>query len=92
MTDSTGRYEITTPQGKKGLLPGKYKVAASRRLNPDGSPADPNTPPIESQAVERLPKKYSDQEKTELSVNIAPGDKRSFDFALTSEKEKKKKK
>jgi len=85
-TDSTGRYEVTTPQGQKGLLPGKYKVVASRRLNPDGSPPDPNTPPIESNARETLPAKYSDENKTELTLNIAAGDKRSFDFAVQTGK------
>jgi hypothetical protein len=85
-TDSTGRYEVSTPQGKKGLPPGQYKVTVSRRLNPDGSPPDPNTPPIESKAIETLPAKYSDLTKTELSLNISPDDKRSFDFDLKVKK------
>lgn len=89
VTDSTGRYEISSPQGKKGLPPGKYKVTVSRRLNPDGSPPDPNTPPIESNARETLPPKYVDREKTELTANISEGDKRSFDFSLASMKAKK---
>lgn len=69
-TDSTGRYEVTTPQGRRGLPPGQYKVTASLRLNPDGSPADPNTPPIESQARETLPAKYSDLGKTDRSYAV----------------------
>jgi len=83
----TGNVLLTfVPQGQKGLLPGKYKVVASRRLNPDGSPPDPNTPPIESNARETLPAKYSDENKTELTLNIAAGDKRSFDFAVQTGK------
>ncbi|WP_020470971.1 hypothetical protein [Zavarzinella formosa] len=82
MSDSTGRYEITSVRGKKGLVPAKYKVTVSRRLNKDGSPADPNTPPIESQAIETLPPKYTELAQTELSITIASGDKRSFDFSL----------
>ena len=85
-TDSTGHYEATTPQGKKGIPPGQYKVTVSRRLNPDGSPPDPDVPPIESRAVETLPPKYSDPVKTELSLNISPDDKRSFDFDLKVKK------
>ncbi|OWK43701.1 carboxypeptidase regulatory-like domain-containing protein [Fimbriiglobus ruber] len=85
-TDSTGRYEVASPQGKKGLPPGKYKVVASRRLNPDGSPPDPKTPPIESNARETLPSKYSDKLKTELFLTISAGDKRSFDFSLQAPK------
>lgn len=88
-TDSTGHYDaMTTRDQKKGLPPGKYKVVASRRLNPDGSPPDPNTPPIESNAVETLPPKYSDLARTELFLTISPDDKRSFDFALHSIKKK----
>jgi hypothetical protein len=86
MTDSTGRYEIVSPQGKRGLPPGKYKVTVSRRLNPDGSPPPADEWPIESQARETLPAKYSDKDKTELSINLAEGDKRSFDFSLQSGK------
>ena len=82
VADAAGRYEITTPQGKKGLLPGKYKVTVSRPLNPDGSPPDPNVPPIESRARETLPVKYTDRDKTELNATLAPDDKRSFDFNL----------
>lgn len=88
ITDSTGRYEAAATQGKRGLPPGKYKVVASRRLNPDGSPPDPNTPPIESNAVETLPPKYSDPAKTELSLTISAEDKRSFDFSLQTAKKK----
>lgn len=85
-TDSTGKYEILTPQGKKGLVAGTYKVTLSRRLNPDGSPPDPNTPPIESSARETLPAMYTDPNKTQLSITLAVGDKRSFDFAVKAGK------
>ena len=85
-TDSTGRYTVTTPQGKTGLPPGQYKVTVSRRLNPDGSPPDPNTPPIESNARETLPVIYTDADKTQLTITIAADDKRSFDFDLKTKK------
>jgi hypothetical protein len=85
-TDSTGRYEITNAKGKKGLPPGQYKVTVSRRLNPDGSPPGPNEMPIESNARETLPSKYTDPEKTELKVNLSADDKRSFDFDLKVKK------
>ncbi|HJZ59164.1 MAG TPA: carboxypeptidase-like regulatory domain-containing protein [Gemmataceae bacterium] len=88
MTDSTGRYEVTTPQGKKGLPPGQYKVTVSRPLNPDGSPPDPNTPPIESSARETVLPKFSSPEKTELTAAVAAGDNRAFDFAVQSVKKK----
>ena len=86
MSDSTGRYEILTPQGKNSLPPGKYKVTVSRPLNRDGSPPDPSVPPIESTARETLPPKYCDPLKTELSVTLVAGDKRSFDYSLKTAK------
>src|SRR4051812_14389733 len=42
-TDASGKFAIMTPQGKKGLMPGKYKVTVSLRLNDDGTAPDPNT-------------------------------------------------
>ncbi len=87
-TDSTGRYEVSTPQGKKGLPVGEYKVTVSLRLNPDGSAPDPNIPPIESQAREMMAPKYSDLRKTELTIKINAGDSRSFDFSLNTTKKK----
>jgi hypothetical protein len=88
VTDSTGRYEVVTPQGKKGLPPGAYKVTLSRKLNPDGSPPDPNVPPIESQARETLAARHTDPDKTDLKINLSADDKRSFDFAVPAVKKK----
>lgn len=86
MSDSSGKYEINTPQGKKGLVAGRYKVTISRRLNKDGSLPDPNVPPIESSAVETLPPKYVDTNKTELSATVIAGDKKPVDFTLKTGK------
>lgn len=82
VTDAGGQYQLTSPHGKKGLPPGEYKVTVSRRLNPDGSPPAPNEMPIESQARETLPPKYSDKDKTELNAKLAADDKKQFDFDL----------
>jgi hypothetical protein len=81
-----GKYEIVSPQGKKGLAPGTYKVTVSYRRNPDGSAPDPKAPPIESQAVEWLPAKFSDRDKTELSATVAEG--KTHDFAVQTGKKK----
>ncbi|MCE9565708.1 MAG: carboxypeptidase regulatory-like domain-containing protein [Planctomycetes bacterium] len=85
-TDATGHYQLTSPYGKTGLPPGEYKVTVSRRLNRDGSPPDPKEMPIESQARETLPTKYSDKDKTELRVTLTADEKRSFDFDLKVKK------
>lgn len=84
-TDPNGKFEIMTPQGKKGLVAGKYKVTVSLQLNDDGTAPDPNTPPIESSAKERLPLKYTDREKTELSA-IVETSSGAHAFALLSSK------
>src|SRR5262249_49904716 len=47
-TGAGGQYVITGNRGEKGLAPGEYTITISRRLRPDGSPPDPNVPPIES--------------------------------------------
>lgn len=85
-TDAGGKYEVTIPQGKKGLVAGKYKVVISRRLNPDGTVPPANEPPIESKARETLPPRYSSPEQSELSAEVTPGATRAYDFALRSGK------
>ena len=87
VADKSGKYEITTPQGKKGLAPGQYKVTVSFRRNADGSAPDPNVPPIESTASERLPAKYSDRDKTELTATVT-ADAKPHDFTVLTGKKK----
>lgn len=70
-TDATGKYEILNDRGFPGLMPGSYQVTASLRLNPDGSPADPNIPEIESPAVEKLPRQYSNPETSTLQMTVS---------------------
>ena len=86
IADAAGHYEIVSPQGKKGIAAGNYKVTVSRRLNADGSPPDPNVPEIESSAKETLPIKYRDRDKTELTATVAAG--KSHDFSLNTGKKK----
>src|SRR6266545_2694719 len=87
LADKSGKYEILTPQGKKGLPPGQYKVTVSVRRNPDGTPADPSVPPMESKASEVLPPKFSDREKTELNATVG-NEAKSHDFSVQSDKKK----
>jgi hypothetical protein len=82
ITDANGRYSIVTPKKTNGLAPGKYKITISRRLNKDGSPADPKIPPADSAAAESLPKKFSDRDQTTLFITLMPDDKSSVDFKL----------
>lgn len=88
VTDAQGRYEAKTPQGNKGLFPGKYRVVISRRLNPDGTPPKPDEPPIESKARETLPPHYSNPDATTLTAQLAKGEKKPVDFALVTKRRK----
>jgi hypothetical protein len=80
-TGADGTYTIVGKRGEKGLAPGSYKVTVSLRLRPDGSPADPNTSPIESDATERLPPIYSDAKATTLTAQVDK-DARVHDFKV----------
>lgn len=86
IADANGRYSIITPKQTKGLPPGKYKITISRRLNKDGSPADPKIPPADSPATESLPKKFSDRDLTTLRITLNEEDKTSVDFSLKTPK------
>lgn len=70
LTAGEGLFTLSGPQGQKGIPPGEYKVTVSLRLKRDGSPLPPDTPPIEADATESLPPKYSDPERTELLVTV----------------------
>lgn len=91
-TDDSGKYELKSlgPDGKSraGIIPGKYRVAVSRMVKPDGSvwKPDPKAPggPMNSGAREEMPRQYALESK--LTTEVAAG-KSPYDFKL----EKKKK-
>lgn len=85
VTGPDGRYELVSAQGKKGVAPGDYRVVISRRLRPDGSPPDPNVPPVESDARETLPAVYSHLDSSTLTAQVSK-DKPVHDFALAGAK------
>lgn len=82
-TDGEGKFTITPARDGPALAPGEYKVVISRPLRKDGTPPDPNTPPIESDARETLPRHYTDLDATKLSATVSH-ESRSFTFALKS--------
>lgn len=69
-TDAAGKYEVMSRKGYNGLEPGKYKVIAARRLNPDGTPPPPDVEIMDSQATETLSPYYSDPDKTRLTITV----------------------
>ena len=74
-SDEAGKFEVRYNRGGEGLPEGKYKVAVSVRQLPDGSPAPPGDAenPIESQARETLPAKFSNIDQSTLEVEVKRG-------------------
>lgn len=85
-TEDKGEFNVVYSRGGMGLPQGKYRVAVSYRLMPDGSPVpkDDTTPPIESPARETLPRKYSDYDSSQLEVVISP--KKPVELKLVTKK------
>jgi hypothetical protein len=84
-TNAAGEYVIKTPQGALGVPEGQYKVTVSKRLNPDGSPPNPDEPPIESKAKEVFSPKYSDESKSTLTAKVTASSK-TFDWKIDKSK------
>ena len=80
-TGPDGKYTLRSARGDAGIFVGEYKVTISRFVRPDGTPGDPNVPPIESDAREVLPSKYSSRDATTLKANVEKGSQ-SYDFNL----------
>lgn len=84
ITDASGRFVIYSPQGKKGMAAGSYKVTVSRRE--PKTPVAEGTAVIDSDLVEFVPAKYSDAEKTELTATIGAKGDGELRFTLTGGK------
>jgi len=80
-TDGEGKYTVTYSRGGTGLPVGKYRVAISKRVMPDGSEPPADVEPMDSPASETLPPKYSDDNASELTATITE-DGSPVDFAL----------
>ncbi len=65
-----GIFEVLGRNGGRGLPAGEYRVTASRRRNPDGSPANLKLSPIESPAVETLDACFTDRDQTPLRAKV----------------------
>lgn len=87
-TGADGKYTLTPSRKGQPVAPGEYRVVIRRPLNPDGSPADPNVPPIESQARESLPPVYSEREHSILTAHVTK-EQAVYDFPLKSQPKKK---
>lgn len=88
-TDAEGKYQLMAGQ-QSGAAPGSYKVTVSRIVNSSGAPVNPDEGMDMEQlaqqgaAKESLPEKYTDLEKTELTITVEKGKADGYDFPLKS--------
>lgn len=86
VTDNAGKFEmLAAPNDRRGLPAGSYKVVISRMRRPDGSKPDPNVPPIESDASEKIPAPYSSLRDTPLTATVG-AEPTVVDFSLPIKK------
>lgn len=85
ITDDSGRYELIDRESRKGAPVGEFKVICTKWVMPDGKdyPKDSNVSPLESNARELLPPRYSNESHTELKATIPDGGT-TADFTLKS--------
>jgi hypothetical protein len=83
ITDASGRFVVHSPQGKRGMAAGTYKVTVSRRE--PKTPVTEGSAVIDSDLVEQVPAKYSDPEKTELTATIGARGDGALRFELSGE-------
>jgi hypothetical protein len=89
-TDENGKYEVEMA-GRRGVLPGRYKVSISYLVSDDGVPLgmqeryamrDGKThSPALLTAKERFPREYSDPTATKLIADVG-ADGGTFDYKL----------
>lgn len=90
MTDDSGKYKVSSRNAKgemvDGIIPGKYRVAISRMVKPDGSVWTPDPEnkegPASVGAREELPLEYSDPRSSIWLVDVITGGPPQ-DFPLT---------
>ena len=88
-TDESGKYSVSSRNAKgemvPGVIPGKYKVAFSRMVKPDGTVWTPDASnsagPATFGAREELPLKYSDP-ATSIQIAEVKAGGAPVDFAL----------
>ena len=75
-TDATGKYELTSDDGRTGVGAGEFKVVCGKWVMADGSDfvGEPGGPsPMEAGAKEMLPPKYSQESATTLKATVPAG-------------------
>ncbi len=89
LTDESGKYSLKQIRGSEGVPPGEYRVVINQLVTSEGAPYKPGSEiaPITAGAVEALPLKYSNVEKTTLTANVSQSGG-EFPFELQVKKKK----
>lgn len=86
-SDASGRFVIATVGGEKpGVAVGSYRVAISKKINPDGTVfrPSPDQDPMLAAYKELLPASYWDEAQTTLTAEVPPGGAKNLEFKLKS--------
>ncbi len=86
-TDPSGHYEMMADADHKGAPAGEFNVAITKWVMEDGSDfhSEEGLSPMEADARNLLPPKYSDEAETELKATVPAGGSDSINFELSSE-------
>lgn len=86
-TDAEGKYTLFVGDNA-GAQPGSYKVFIQHYTKRDGTPIE-ITPDTDMETIgdvkQSLPARYSDPERTELTVDVPEDGTENADFQLSSE-------
>lgn len=77
VTDSTGKFSLSTIKPNDGALPGEYMVTLGEWYPPD---KPPKMPPAGQGLPTRFARKYTDPATSPLKVTVERGKKNEFDF------------
>jgi hypothetical protein len=87
-TGSDGKFVVTGSGGKKGLVPGRYKVTVSKgQANTSGQMDDTTGAVVEADIKDEFPPIYSDPTRTVLAFSVT-GDGKPIEIKLDSKRKK----
>jgi len=90
MTDSNGRFVVTTLNFGDGMYPGEYQVTVTKRTGTGGefSPEEMRERGMagdDRQIINHLPSKYGNRDTSGLTVSIPPRGNRNIELKLEGE-------
>jgi hypothetical protein len=89
ITDSSGRFELSTFGTNDGAVPGQYAVTVTKTKSVGGMSADEEHAALAAgqkvpppQTVDELPAKYKSAETSDLTAEVTPDGDNDFQFPL----------